>query len=519
MFNFIFWICLFLSITITLYLVFINKNGNGNRYWLPGIWTAIGIGGTFWSLLNNIDNIDANTFKNPELMVQFIKDFASAFSTSLVGIIGSLAIKVIIKKFESNEFEKLNNNDPIFKSEQYFLDKIEKRLSELIQLQPTKENLIKWQSAVIEGIDDQKNGIVNKLGELESQQKDSFKTLQNIENNTQEVQKIFQRTAEDLVEKLHISLSPVLEAIGKSAFDKTEDMLINMDKQLSEKMGQMLGNLDTNLTASIEKLVKSLEVQTRDTNEKILKGIETLVETLNTQTEQTNKNLLEKISTLITSLESYFKGVKEQNESSLEGVKALLEYLKTKTDEQESKLVDINNKQNENYNNMISFYDEWHKNIEATNNQISKGYLENLDTVAEKWGNKVIELQSKYVYSFENIANDLTEKFISIKDILDKMTEWQKENKNFIDETTYNFDKSVTMFGEYMRETDNQTDKVKEFTEKINGLSLKVDKVIEEYSELAKSQKEHRDHTLSISKFLNEMSNLKELIDHLNKYK
>jgi hypothetical protein len=489
-------LCFQLSVLFSIVLLFFGLKEN--RYWLPGIWTAFGIGGTFLSLLINIKSVDASTFKDPDKMVNFIKDFASAFSTSLVGIAGSLVIKLYIKIVENQELKKLQkSHDPELQTEQYFLNEIDKKIALLVDKQQTKEGLNKWQTDLIEAIHNQKNGIETKLSELQSRYDFTNELLYSIGNSTQEVQKTFEQTAEELVNKLHESLSPILGDIGKAAFDKIEIMLANMDIQLSDKMGKILENLHANLTDSIDKLVSTLENQTKDTNLKILKGIESLVETLRTQTEETNV----------------------QNKESLKVVSKFLELLKTKTEAQESKLDDINQKQQENYSKMLGFYEEWQKNIEVTNNQIAYDHTKHLDNIGEQWGMKVTDLQNKYVDTFQNIAKDMGEKFINIKEILDVLTQSQKEYKTFAEVTTNKFDESVKKFSEHMRETANQADKINEFTEKINGLTLDVDKVIKEYNELTNFQKEHREHTISISNLLNGMTNLKELIDHLNKYK
>lgn len=101
--------CFIISLGISVLLLALNSKEN--KYWIPGIWTAIGIFGTFLSLLTNIQTVTDATFQDVVLMTEFIKDFAAAFWTSLIGIGGSLVVKILIKVAEhlqEGEFKKQN---------------------------------------------------------------------------------------------------------------------------------------------------------------------------------------------------------------------------------------------------------------------------------------------------------------------------------------------------------------------------------------------------------------------------
>lgn len=475
--NFI-TIAIYFIISIALSLILLSFDKERNKYWIPGIWTAIGILGTFISLNLNIYRITDQTFNDVVLMTQFIKDFSSAFTTSIIGIIGSLIAKIGIKISEKDDLKKLKKDkSPDLQSEQYFLNKI----VEYQEKQQSKEDLESWQTSVVKAIENLETKLVAEL-----QDGDITTKLNRIRADTNSIKNNFELSAEQLVKNLSETLSPIMEQIGTTSFNKIEDMLSNMDTQLGKKMESILENMDTNLTNAIGKLVSTLQEETSGINQQLLGGI----------------------NDLVIELKTHLDSIQETNSNLNEGVKALLETLQGEISKQDEQLQSINTKQKENYTNMIELYDNWQENIKSTNASIAADHETNIGL-----------MQTSYEEKMSAILTGVSKDFGNLEEILSQLGKWQKENKKFVDETTNKFDESVTHFSDYMRVSSQKESEISNLTESIQNLKENIDTILQQHIDLISEYKNQHEHVLSISDLLNNMKNLKDLLDHLKTFK
>lgn len=64
---------------------------------LPGVWTSLGLLGTFVTICNSLQNLENNTGNQGLDIIKIIEELIPAFSTSIIGLLGALFVTIITK--------------------------------------------------------------------------------------------------------------------------------------------------------------------------------------------------------------------------------------------------------------------------------------------------------------------------------------------------------------------------------------------------------------------------------------
>lgn len=219
--------CFLLSLILTLLLG--RKNWKVNRYVVPSIWTTIGIGGTFAALLLNI--LLVQDIKDINLL--FIRDFASAFGTSLIGILGSLFFKWKIASEEYKESQELDTQTQTVEqtSERVYLHQIATILKETQKEHAQEKQLWKDSQDALHG------------------------KLDLINQSIEKMDKIFDGLTNKLVKNINNQLAPTLEGVAQEAMEQVNLNLEVAQKQHVEQSEKLFAKLEEVLTQSISKVV------------------------------------------------------------------------------------------------------------------------------------------------------------------------------------------------------------------------------------------------------------------------
>lgn len=284
---------------------------------LPGVWTSIGLLGTFMAICFSLHGLDAvpeaidNTGKTlAEIkaaggqgidIMKIISELIPAFTTSIIGLVGALVVtlwsKIKFAKEEVEENNKLSNTTPeeyirdiaIYSKELTYnkpiLDKHNELLSELISLHKEEENRNREYN-------DKLNNNISHQSEILKEFIDGFV-----------------KRMDDIFKQMHGAIQQQVHEFGEEQFTKTSQLLSSITERLS-----------TVSEGIIDSQRKSVETMMSSTNSEIGKITTSVTDALGGLTKEVQSSLAsinsqqsDRLNAIINNYDSLATKLSQQN--------------------------------------------------------------------------------------------------------------------------------------------------------------------------------------------------------------
>jgi len=423
--------CVCFLIPIIASYSFLLKRGQ-TKYILPSMWTSFGILGTFISLvasvalLGDITSIDA----------EFVKSFLSAFTTSIVGITGSLSMKFFIaeleKKEEAVELAGLASWEHF--SEKYYLWKLSKHFSRRAKYEEKRDGELK---GILDSIANSQNSMVTAFSKIRKDISDFLEAFEGQLDTA--ITSLTTTTGEKIVDgmtTLTTELQSKLEDANKSFKEGHEKLLDSNNKQLTEKLGETataLASMQTKLTTDFE-----------NTTGKIETGLQEIVTKLNTELVAASINISDSFSGAITEHEGRMstlqKTYTDLAAEHVEGLKSSFKTMESVVKELSTEFLEYREQANLTKDFATKTTEAWSKNVSRFDEFIKvfeKVYtpLNELGEEIEKWKEMVKLVNFKQSQEEEKLGKmiDLNKKMVDVvnglSDIEDRLKRIQPSTK------------------------------------------------------------------------------------------
>jgi len=371
------FIGLFLS--ILLIVKYLETKSNQLLNYIPNIWTSLGILMTFWSIVNTLTSIDLGISKldSSKLIADLIIGISPAFSTSIIGIIGSIISSIAIRVHYSLEEKNESGLIPVDVTPEKSLYDLNENLLKM------DKSLYKQLAIIINNqIDAEKNEslLTDKLITTLNQQSSILKSF--VDD--------FVANMNNLFEDLRNALNVEILSFGKDQFDKSTALIENFNKQIHDRNNILMEAQSNN----IEKYFES--------NNKKMSDISTLLMNI---VEINNNNVMKKFDDLL----------------NLQG-----KNMKDWSDNNHAQLTDLNNKftsafdgittrQVESLNQMTDLSSAYQKLTEVMYSKVVQANTDSISALNQQILNYGELIKTEFVSYSEQINSALTNNIEELK--------------------------------------------------------------------------------------------------------
>ncbi len=398
------------------------------RNYLPGIWTSLGILGTFITLYSQLTTgtgLDKIFSQNTNDIANFLKNFGSAFSTSIVGIIGSMITKMVLTYVdEVDEIEKRTERSYLSEMVSLLHQQIKNAETQQIDNQKFAENKFTVVAAKLQSIIEvQETGqqfLKNLIADQNAQLEQTKATLLGLKT-------MFETQMTALVASITENIKPQIAELAEKMFGNLEKITTGLSKTAEN-------NLQKNYDVMMEESKKVIEAQTKVLNS-IFTEIKTNQENQKTTLETTSKAMETQLQTTTDAMAKQVKNNSDALTTQLQSIQEKQTELQTAAADNLQNLQNTAAQQLKESSNALKTQLESLK-IEQTNlqNEASTN-LQNLQDAAAK---QVQNLQTK----FENVVGAY---FKNITSLLETVQDWQTKNKTMVEAANTAFSKAVEM--------------------------------------------------------------------------
>ena len=298
---------------------------------LPGVWTSLGLLGTFCSIcysLHDLHTINAsNGGQNIEL-TEIIKNLIPAFTTSIIGLVGALFVTLWAKiKFADEEVAE-NSRLGNMTVEEYIRD-----------IAVYTKGLT-YNKSILNKNNELLNELITLHQEQDKRNRDyNDKLNDNISHQSEILKEFidgFVKRMDDIFKQMHGAIQQQVQNFGEEQFNKTSQLLTSITERLSNVSNEIInnqrqsvetmmnntnteiGNITTsvtqvlgNLTSEVQKALASLNTQQSER----LNAIMTSYDTLATKLSQQNTDFASKVT---EQMQAEYSKVQEHNVQSLQ---------------------------------------------------------------------------------------------------------------------------------------------------------------------------------------------------------
>ena len=329
---------------------------------LPGVFTSLGLLGTFWSICFSLYDIGASTNQDVENtgkalngaavavsqnldIIKIISELIPAFSSSILGLIcallATIAAKWIFAKEEAIENERMSYRSPedyirdiavnskTLSSMEYILRQVNQQQTKMVTLQEIQEerykeyndNLnsnIQHQNVILKEFID---GFVNRMDDIFKQMHGAIE--QQVKNFGEEQ---FTKTS-NLLTKITEDLSNVSTEIINQQKTSVESMMAKTNEDvngISTTITTVLGNLTSSLQTALEHLGTQQTDKLQGITTSVEKVLGTLTTSLSGSLEDLGTKQIERLNGIMTNYDNLATRLSEQNTTFAEKINSQL---------------------------------------------------------------------------------------------------------------------------------------------------------------------------------------------------
>lgn len=509
---------------------------------LPGVFTSLGLLGTFVSICASLydigDNVNVgvdNTGKTLKEVaaassqnldiIEIISELIPAFTSSIVGLICALAATVWAKwlfaKEEAVDNERMLNRTP----EDYIKD-----IAVNSQILSSMEYLLK-----------QVNHQQEKLVTLQELQEEKYKEYnENLNSNIQHQNEIlkefidgFVNRMDDIFKQMHDAIEQQVKNFGEEQFTKTSELLATITQNLS--------NISTDIISQQKTSVESMMAKTNEEIGGISTTVSTVLGNLTTSlqvalerlgTQQTDKlqgitsSVENTLSTLATSLSGSLENLGNQQNERLSGIISNYDGLATKLSEQNTAFAEkINAQLNDEFAKVQQHNADSLKQMtemQSTYKDLTSNILTNAVAMNEKSVTNLRESLGSFIGDIQSsLSTQCTVLGKSISDNVESLNKAYSFIESLVAEIKQNYDQAVLAYGDAV----NVAHRTNESSEKAIAATSKSLESVEETNKMIESVltilTERQENIENLTKQISSMSativSLQRLESTLNK--
>ena len=454
--------------------VIIEKNINKKIIKIEGIFkvipsTLIGLGllGTFLGLtlaifetkgaLTGIENINtfSNALQNP------IASMATAFWTSIFGVIGSLILNfinqsIIFYKDEFyNEIENYLDNE-IFAKRAKTFNTIFEEFSVTVKttmLTLTEEMTVLFKNGVeelVNKINANSLDLTNSAEALKSYTEKFRSLVESMDNTVENFNKPVSNFSNSVVDFINISES--LENKFNRSFEKFDNTVKSIDNTmqlLGKGVGSSVETLSVTVHKSSEDITKSLEESNKNLSNFLNKVLGEFSEALTVNARDINENFKSSMAEVALEMNASFSELKVTNNRSIEQLDKLGAIVRKEgklTEERASRLTELMNtinkineiRENENFEQMEMLKETFNdlkdmmlnlkNSIGSMNNSISEQLAtsldKNLNEITKELSKDLSEEIGRVIREVNDSVNNLNESIAIIGELVKASNDW-----------------------------------------------------------------------------------------------
>lgn len=290
---------------------------------LPGVWTSLGLLGTFfsicWSLhgiaseprevIDNVGKVwsEAHAIGSHNLDIKvIIGDLIPAFTTSIIGLIGALLSTICAKWIFANEDDRENIN--------LGYESPEDMIKQLI----LNTNHLTSQYDIILG----QKLILEELVGLQKQQQERSREYndrlnENIGHQSEILKEFiegFVNRMDDIFKQMHGAIQQQVKTFGEEQFSKTSEIITNITDKLSSISGDLIAKQQSSVESIMSNTAQEVQLLTKELASTLNAVSDEVKDSFtNLQSEQTQK-----LNAMIANYDNLATKLSEQNSSFAE---------------------------------------------------------------------------------------------------------------------------------------------------------------------------------------------------------
>jgi hypothetical protein len=439
--------------TFILLLTYALSNSKTSLGYIPNVWTGLGVFFTFvviWYNLSKGIKLDEAGF------TELVQKLTQAFSSSIVGIAGSITSSLLIKIILSiEEYQQEKSNQVAYQSPE-------------ITLWDLKEDNKKHFKILTDVLTDTLNTTNSKLTTISESNESlyslhSLLTTSNFENFYKEMQDHRKET------------------------QKVKELLFKIPTNFKEQLEALLDNLNMKLELEIGAMGQSALLQAQKNIEEINKDLKNVMTTLLTE----NKNQLE---TTLTQL-------KETGEASKNTIDSVGKLFGNRIDE-------MNTHYEKNAKNIETKFESVAANFSTMNEGLQKHYEDNADAIQDKF-KELTDVFSKFDEQIQNaLAGTIDKGVINLDKALDRIKEWQISAKQELETISGSFKDAVVEYTAFKDANKGIVEELQEQTKSLQELKEEIGNIPEYDKKIAEMQ----NRISEIGTTIEELGKIKDLL-------
>lgn len=433
---------------------------------LPGVWTSLGLLGTFLSLCVTLHNVPrqnsndteketANTqttgkpnsqdknsqtqaettivtsSQNKEFDINNVIDgLAPAFTTSIIGLIGALIISVYTKEIFAKEDTKEDKKLGL-SPEEYLKITSDNIYQLLVQSNVFHTNM----SGNIKNMSDKIDALLNtsqrQLNFSIEQEEANRKNNEKLSNNITEQSKIlkqfidgFVKRMDEFFQQMHEAIQQQVLAFGDEQFSKTSELLTSISKELSKVSRELISNQQESVKAMMNETntgIGNIGARLSEALENLTTQIKGSLSSMNSQQQEQLNGILKNYGQMAQKLtEQMHTGYTEVQEHNVKSLEQMVE-LRDAYQELTEKLVNtLNTRQSEGIETITAKYDKLLANLST---QIEK-FTNGMTAQIQSGYNNVQEQNGQNIQQMVNMRDTLVK---TMQEVLTKATDMNGE--------------------------------------------------------------------------------------------
>jgi len=331
-FGWVFWaialcmVCAWLFVKINY-----KKNNSRNlRNALPGIYTSLGLLGTFLSIWYSLSNI--STIDNIDI-AEIIRGLVPAFTTSIVGLILALVSTLYNKKLYGDEDRsyELHHTDPnvLLQNCVTALQNIQLNTEQVPSSLGAVNAKLHEQKTAQDGFKDKLESILDEFKKQEENNKELNKQLnENMAKQTEALQSFitnFVNRMDEIFKQMQTSINQQVQTFGTEQFEKTSKVLEEITKQMSEVSTKLISHQ----VETMQTMATSTTSQLENFNTAQQTKFQALLDAQTKQVETIGAQNAESLQQMVDLKEAYVETSKQMLDASQEKNKEMCDFVRS----------------------------------------------------------------------------------------------------------------------------------------------------------------------------------------------
>ena len=463
------WGVLVISALIALILGVVYKRNKSRQLLnsLPGLFTSLGLLGTFVAICNSLGSIDQDTLEIDVI----IRDLIPAFTSSIAGLVGAFIATVVCKVMYSYEDKKIDDKVELKTPEEC--------LYELTTLSTkTNEKLAKLSNQLDENA--QMNALYNdRLNTTMGQQS---KILEQFIND-------FVKRMDDIFVKMHGQIEQNIKEFGEEQFKKCADTLEDMTSRLSALSVNLLEGQKSN----VEQMIAGTNTELQAMSNTVTQQLSTLCLQMNDALSSLRSSQDARLTAIVENYDALSERMANQNAEFVENINEKMkneyEFIQQYSINSLQQMVDLKESYTEVNQSMLQSTTDMNKEVttELRNSltvfvdQLRNSISEEITLLQDSIRTNVTELERSYTYISDHVANikgnyeSAADLYIDVVNKAHRMNESQEKMLSTINDSLSHVAKTNERIDEVYTLLEERQDRIENLVHHINELTNTIE--------------------------------------------